>query len=63
MDTIQIERLTAGNELLGDNPTTEIKIDVFADLVGNFKNLVTQKNLQERQFLIYNGKLKTENQQ
>jgi len=33
------------------------------DLIENFKTLAREANLQERQFLIYNGKLKTEDNQ
>jgi len=57
-----MERLTTGNEFLTDNPTNEFKNDILtmADLIRNFKTLVSQKNIQERQFLVYDGKLKME---
>jgi len=37
------------------------RFDVLEDLIRNFKAFVINKDIQERQFLIYNGKLKQEN--
>ena len=59
--TLNMERLTTYNELLGGDPSN--KIEVLEEVIGNFTNIVKDKNLQEKQFLIYNGKLKLENNQ
>ena len=62
-----MERLTTGNGLLGDennnNNASFLRFDVLEDFISNFPNVIKLKNLQEGQFLIYNGKLKIENQQ
>ena len=38
-----------------------LKVDALKDLIESFKNIVMNKALQERQFLVYNGKLKMDN--
>lgn len=37
-------------------------MEILTDLITNFKEIIKEKNLQEKQFLIYNGRLKAENQ-
>jgi len=59
-ERIQIEKLTAQNELLTEMQSNSIKVTTLKDLVTNFKRVIQEENLQERQFLIYNGKLKME---
>lgn len=39
----------------GENPS------VLTDLIQNFQTIIREKNIEEKQFLIYNGKLKMEN--
>ena len=36
------------------------KVDTLQDLIENFKTLINQSRLQEREFLIYNGKLQVD---
>ena len=36
------------------------KIDTLEELIRDFKGIIKENSLQERQFLIYNGKLKVE---
>jgi len=54
---MQIERLATENDLLhpdDENPRTE----GLEDFLVKIQNLITNKAIQEKQFLIYNGKLK-----
>ena len=46
------------NELVSE--ATNEKFKALTDLLLNFKKIIREKNLQERQFLIYHGKLKTD---
>ena len=63
---VQMERVTTYNGFLGDattnheNTENSLKIEKLGDLIANFKDISTYKNLQERQFLVYNGKLTIE---
>ncbi len=56
----QAERLTTGNGLLGDNPPRDRNLE---DLVISFQKIIRSGEIQEREFLIHNGKLKIEDQQ
>jgi len=59
-----MERLTTCNGLFVDSDEPDsrssYKLDVLEDLVMNFRDIIKRKNLQERQFLVYNAKLKIE---
>lgn len=58
---MQTERFTTQNELLaesGESHISALKIDALQDLIVNFKSIIQEQNLQERQFLVYNGKLR-----
>jgi len=57
--TLNIERLTTYNEFLGGDPSK--KIEVLEEFIGNFTTIIKDRNLQEKQFLVYNGKLKLGN--
>jgi len=49
---------------LGENEENSedlTKVESLEELINNFKNIIMKKGLQERQFLVYNGKLKMEN--
>jgi len=60
---LQIERLTTCNRLFTDynepppESTRWTKINFLEDLITNFPTLIRERNLQEKQFLVYNGKL------
>ena len=53
---LNFEKQTTGNELLTD--INENPVNTLADLLANFKNIIKEENFQERQFLVYNGKMK-----
>jgi len=58
---LNIERLTTCNGLLtenNNNSTGIAEIDNLGNFISNFSHIIKQRNLQERQFLVYNGKLK-----
>jgi len=59
-------RLTTDEPLLTEignqNNFSWLQVEVLTELMTNFKLGIAEKHLQEKQFLIYNGKLKTENQ-
>jgi len=58
---LQMERLTTCNGLIFDTKDEGIKwdqVDALEKLIENFKTIIEYKNLKERQFLVYNGKLK-----
>jgi len=59
---LQIERMTTRQWLVTDSNENEsrslAKIETLEDLVVNFKSIIQERNLQEKQFLIYNGKLR-----
>jgi len=50
--------LTTGHEFLTENPTTPNKIETLEDLITNFKKISETENIKEREFFVYNGKLK-----
>jgi len=66
--TLHVERLASSTRFFGSNPVPlqpkyEPKVAALFDLITNFKTIIKDKNLQERQFLIYNGKLRSETHQ
>jgi len=54
-----MERVVTGSMLMNDTHVNSS----LEDLITNFKSIILNRNLEERQFLIYNGKLKTEDYQ
>jgi len=52
--------LNAFLEPVGNNLANIQKIDDLAHLINNFKAIIKDSHLQEKQFLIYNGKLQVE---
>ena len=62
----KVESLTTGIGFLAqtnDFRRNSLKVDSLTDLIVSFPSIVKGNKLQERQFLIYNGKLKIENQE
>jgi len=61
---MHIERLASVHELIRNDPFENLlRIETLQDLVSKFKNLSQGQHLQEKEFLIYNGKLSLENAQ
>jgi len=60
MSVLHIERDTTCHGLFTEANESH-KIETLEGLVKNFKHMIEEKDLQEREFLVYNGKLKGEN--
>jgi len=58
--TLHGESNTIRSRLLSDHNEPNSRGGTLQGLVMNFKSIIMQRNLQERQFLIYHGKLKGE---
>jgi len=63
---VSLERLVTVKAFFGPRRNSLLnflRVESLQDLIENFKGLAKETNLQERQFLIYNGKLKTQDNQ
>jgi len=57
---VEIERITTENELLGGAKSDSNNKEILEEVLKGFKKIIVEKSIQERQFLVYNGKLKLE---
>ena len=55
-----MERLTTCHGLCLEFTENESKVENLENLIDNFPSIIHEKNLQEKQFIVYNGKLKME---